>query len=706
MIQARVVCVPATGRGMKNRKSDIDFGRRFLRMVKLVTTIRGHASYFTIAVVALAVFAGLSVNTAAAQEAVVWQQYDVSIDVRSDGSLHVVEDQVVRFNGVFSKGFGDIPLDRVEDIDNVQVSIDDGSGMTEATFLPPRQYDEESGTFTTDITSSGLSVDYAFSPTSFDDVRRIRLEYDVFGALRVYENLEPANQQLWWIAISDEVTDLAPVEASTVTVTLPEPVPEDQVVAGPNSPTVQGSTYTWTRNDLDAGDEFEVRLQFPPITSAAVPAWQLADDQRREHIAGEAERSAVVGTILFGVGLLILVGGLLAFSLAWFTRGRDPHVGVVADYITEPPDSLSPGAAGALVDERAEVRDVLATVMDLGNRGAIAIHESGKDEGVFGIGGKFTHEFELLDRAKATRPFEQRLLKVMFGGSAESGKRVSMSSFRSQYAKNESRLANGYYDELVEQGYFRESPEKTRRRWRGIAIGVPVVIVVTAFIGLSVAGTSTGWIIFVIFAAIVVGLFASALSGRMPAKTREGAEVSAKWRAFRRYLDDIDEREDLEEAKGIFERYLPYAVAFGLEKSFVRKFAAAQVPMPGWFDGGGLGMPSDPHRPMRRRSRRTVVGSPWLGGSPIGDSRPREAGADDGGFSGFPDLQDMSEGGGRSLQGGSDSFFDMLNTASEAFRSSSKSGSFGSFGGGGGFSGGGGFGGGGGGGGGGGRGFG
>lgn len=630
-----------------------------------------------------------------AQDAVVWEQYDVSIDVRSDGSLHVVEDQVVRFNGSFSKGFGDIPLDRAEEIDNVSVSIDTGSGMQQATYVPPSEYSEQPGTFTTNTTASGLSVDYAFPMTSFGDERQIQLEYDMFGALRVYEDLEPANQQLWWVAISDEVTDIAPIEESTVSVTLPEQVSEEQIVAAPDSPEVSGSTYTWTRSNLGEGDSFEVRLQFPPITAASVPAWQTLDDQRREEAEAADERSAVAGVILAGVGLLALVGGLTAFSLAWFVRGRDPHVGELADYISEPPDSLSPGAAGALVDERVEVHDVLATVMDLANRGAIAIHESGKDDGFFGIGGSFTHEFELLDRDKATRPFEERLLDVMFSLSDEKGKRVSMSAFRSSYASSEDRIASGFYEELVQQGYFTESPEKTRKRWKAIAIAGPIIVVVAAFVGLSLADVSTGWIGFVIFAAVVLAIYASALSGRMPAKTREGAEASAKWKAFRRYLDDIDERENLSEAKDIFQRYLPYAVAFGLEKSFVQKFAAARAPMPGWFDGGGFGMPSQPHRPMRRRSRRTVVGSPWLGGSPMGDNG---GGSDSsgGGFGGFPDLQDMSEGGGRSLQGGTDSFFDMLNTASKAFGGSSKSGSFGSFGGGGGFSGGGGFGGGGG----------
>jgi hypothetical protein len=131
--------------------------------------------------------------------------------------------------------------------------------------------------------------------------------------------------------------------------------------------------------------------------------------------------------------------------------------------------------------------------------------------------------------------------------------------------------------------------------------------------------------------------------------------------------------------------------------------------MPEWF-GGGYGVPMGPGRPMRRGRRTVVIGNPWFGGGWGGQTGGGQTGGwtgdygdgrTSGGGGGFdmPDLQGTSDAGGRTLQSGSDSFFDMLSTAARAFGSGSGrsgGGSFGSFGGGGGFSGGGGFGGGGG----------
>lgn len=78
----------------------------------------------------------------------------------------------------------------------------------------------------------------------------------------------------------------------------------------------------------------------------------------------------------------------------------------------------------------------------------------------------------------------------------------------------------------------------------------------------------------------------------MPRKTREGAEAAAKWRAFRRYLESIETYERVAEAKDIFDRYLSYAVAFGLEQSWVTKFASVDADLPKWYgpiSGGSSG---------------------------------------------------------------------------------------------------------------------
>lgn len=58
---------------------------------------------------------------------------------------------------------------------------------------------------------------------------------------------------------------------------------------------------------------------------------------------------------------------------------------------------------------------------------------------------------------------------------------------------------------------------------------------------------------------------------------------AARWLAFKRYLKDIDRYTDLTAQKEIWDRWLPYAIAFGVDKEYIRKFEKVDAPAPGWY---------------------------------------------------------------------------------------------------------------------------
>jgi len=634
----------------------------------------------------LLVCAGLSLQPVAAQTAdtVVWDRYDVTLDVRSDGTMHLTEYQEISFYGRYSSGFAYIPLSNVDDLENVTVSVADDPSATPVAldYIRGSQYDADTGTYSYDVEAGELAVDYAFEPTSSNEIstRVVILEYDVIGGLRVYEDLDPANQQVWWYAISRDVTDVAPVRESTVTINLPEDVPAGQLVAFPENPEVSGNTISWQRSDLEEGEEFEVSLQFPPVTSAQEPVWQDRDDQIRQEREEAEERSAWAGVLLLIAGLLTAVGGGVVLYALWFTKGRDPSVGLVAEYIPEPPDDLRPGAVGVLLDETFHSRDVVATVLDLAERGVIRMDPASAE----GVSGQYT--FTLLEHTETLRAYERIVIDMIFGAGAKAGTEKPMPQVAGALATRNGEIEDAFYQDLVDHQYFRESPEKTRDRWAKLFKAIPVIVGVVV-IGIVVAtGAWSNFAFFPIFVGIVLMVFSGSLARSMPKKTVVGAESAAKWRAFRSYLDDIDDQKDLAESRAIFEKYLPYAVGLGLAESWTQKFAYIPVQSPQWYGGGQLGggggsvIIGDPFRPgSRRRQGRQGGGWTMVPGSPGSGNQGSSGG---GGFDmpGIPGMQDMSDSAGRGLQGGSDSFFGMLGTVAKAFAESSGggSGSFGS----------------------------
>jgi uncharacterized membrane protein len=327
--------------------------------------------------------------------------------------------------------------------------------------------------------------------------------------------------------------------------------------------------------------------------------------------------------------------------------------------LPEPPEDVPPGVVGTLVDEKVDLQDVVATLVDLARRGYLTITEE-TEKGFAGL--TFKRDFVFERTAKDwsdLRAYEVTLLRKLFGRSQS----TRMSELKNQFYTALPKIRQGLYDAVVEAGYFSRRPDKTRQRFTilGILLGV-----ITLVGGVLVTVLLFEWVdtIWCPAVGLLLGVVTLIIVGQvMPAKTKHGAEASARWRAFRRYLKEIERYTDLETATELFERYLPYAIAFNLERRWVQKFARVETtPIPGWYF---------PYWAMGRAGRR---------GTHIGRTGG-EAGAP-------PSVQDVSDGLAGGLQSMSDGLVNMFNSVGQTFTSAPSSSSSGGFSGGG-FSGGG-----------------
>lgn len=615
--------------------------------------------------IAIALLVALLPGSAAAQQQeLFWERYDTTIDLHEDGSFTVTEDQIINFaSGSFSEGFAVIPLDRVEDINNIQVS-EDG-----------QQYERGSGdpgTFQVTDFGDEIEILWWFDEAS-GETRQFTIQYDVAGGLRVYP--ETGREQLWWRAIDTDFA--ADVRQSVVTMNLPGPVTEAELAAeiytleteDTSIEMPDADTIIFTANNLSQGDAFEARAEFPDMTAASVPSWQAASDAEAEREERLRPFKAIANLGFLGLGLLMLVGGPIAIYSVWQSRGKDPQVVLPIDILREPPDDLLPGAVGVLVDERADDHDVIATIVDLCERGVVHIEESSSD--LMGITLNRDWTLRKTGTTEGLTEYEKETLDAVFGSRDE----VELTKIRERFSSRQAKVKEAMYDELVEHGYFPRNPETTRRQWR---MGGYVLLGVSVAFGFFLAGAISGFAPLVwvpVVAGGILGLILIATANRMSRKTEQGAEAAARWNAFRRYLVEIERYQDVNEAKAVFSMYLPYAVAFGLERTWVRKFSQIDTPAPHWY-GPYHGGPM--RRPYHRRGGMVII--------------PGAGGGSSGGGGGFdtPSMQDVSDSFGGSLQGMSDGMFAMFNEASKVFRPYSSSGGGRSSFGGGGFSGGGG----------------
>jgi uncharacterized membrane protein YgcG len=580
---------------------------------------------------------------------VFWKRWDIQIDKLdvTQNRFSVTESYEIDFSGTFYFGLRVIPLTNIENIGGVEVL--EGDQPLRASCS------EQAGTYCVENTDEGLSITYFFTQSITNGSQTFTIKYVVNGALRVY----PDGDQLWWIAIPSDHYGFS-IGRSMITVQMPqslaprEGVDPVETYGTPGTVDVRGTTITATASRQIVGEEsFEIRVQYPHTPSARVPAWQTTFDKQRAY---EETVGPIVTIGLIAVSLLLLVGGVLGVYGLWYTRGRDPLVGPVPAYLSEPPTNLRPALVGTLLDEKADLRDVISTIVDLAQRGYIVIEET-QVEGIFGIGRSSNFIFKRTDKPLADlREFENRVMSALFKGGSLMER--SLDSMRYVFYALVPQLQHSLYNTVVEDGFFVSSPQSTRAMWSGLGVALLVI----AFIALFVSGSlaeQIGEVLFCVPGSLgIVGFLALIAGQHMPAKTRKGAEDAAKWRAFREYLENLDKYADVEEAAKYFEAYLPYAIAFGLDRAWVRRFSKVfTVPIPGWY-------------------YPVYLGGPYQGGYTPGTplyQRPMSGGIDPGDLAHAGDSGFTLDGVSRRMVGGleniSSGLTNMLDSASRAMTS-------------------------------------
>ena len=165
------------------------------------------------------------------------------------------------------------------------------------------------------------------------------------------------------------------------------------------------------------------------------------------------------------------------------------------------------------------------------------------------------------------------------------------------------------YQTLDDLKYFRGNPDAVRRHnytlaWATLGLAVlalPVIAILSDF--------NTGGIVLVPLALGLAGVVGLVFARIMPGRTPFGAEEAARWRAFARYLQNIQQYTNLADAAQRFDQYLPYAVALGLDQALVSQFADVAVPVqaPTWYIPAGW---------------HPAPGVPGNGSSPVGANAP------------------------------------------------------------------------------------
>lgn len=515
-------------------------------------------SIFSCAILLLGFF--FAAAPARARQLVI-QDFNAQVTVDANGTIEVTEVIEARFTGKWNGIYRTIP-----------VQYAGPAGLNYDLLLQPVSVTDDAGnSLKYQQTRQGRSLQFKiWVPGADDATRTVIFRYRVRNALRFL----PDHDELYWNVTGNQWD--VPIEAASAHIELPAGVTGLHAIAytGAFGSREQNSQVTV------AGDTVEVVSSQPLVFHeglTAVVGWDK----------GVVHQPSFLSDVLFYLfgnwPLFLPLPAFLIMLWLWWTRGRDPERDVITVQYG-PPDNLTPGECGTLVDDEASMRDITATLVDLAVKGYITIEQ--KDESkMLGLMHDKDYVFHLKKPPAewaSSRPHEQEMLSALFDDGATTD--VTLSSLQNRFYKYLPGIRDRIFDALVSDGYYLHRPDTVRQGYIGGGLLIGILI---AFVGNWLSNalhtSQFAWFLSGILCGAVICVFGYF----MPARTILGARTYAKVLGFEDFLARVesDRIARMENAPQLFEKFLPYAMALHVEKKWVQAFQGIAIEPPQWFQG-------------------------------------------------------------------------------------------------------------------------
>lgn len=491
------------------------------------------------------------------------QSFNVNVNVQSDGRIKVEEAIDYDFASYQKHGiYRDIPLFKTNtdgkkyilDISELSVTDEQGRGY------PFKRTKNSNG---------DLSLRIGEPNRTITGLHRYTIRYIVSGALTYFSD----HDELYWNVIGTQWS--VPIETATAQITLPKRIEGSSLklacYTGAQSSTTSNCTYQSTSDsssttrvsytatgDLGSYEGMTVVVGFPKGIAATFEPRLYVPFQETWY--GKF-LIFLLTTLLSIASLLWYVVYPVWIVIKWFRHGRDPsgtQLGEVKGSVRawfDPPKAgnrvLTPAETGSLVDEKVDIRDLVASIVDLARRGYMKIEERKKDDFYLRKKKDYVSDNDL-------QPFEYELLSAIF--SSEDEVRLKDKYMSTTIVKVKDQI----YKKLVTDGFFPKNPQSIRTFY--------TVITVLALMSFNLA-------LFIV----------SLVFGRaMPIKSVKGVEASYIAKSLKNFLSSQERQLTFQANKQMmFEKLLPYAVAFGVEKIWAKRFEDIALKDPDWYSRYG-----------------------------------------------------------------------------------------------------------------------
>ena len=503
------------------------------------------------------------------------RNFDALLTVYPDGALDVTEQLTIRFNGQWNGIVRDLSLrhntaqGRSTRLKVTIGYITDDAGQR----LHVEEESKDNGW------TRALRI---WIPGARDADRQIIIRYRVANAIRFFyagSNVGALDEVYWNVTGNGWTMAIDSVHARVV---LPDGVVPTQtaVYTGALGSTTTDATIGKNGNIVDFT---ETRGLYPHEGMTIGVGWPAGHISSRPSQAREWLAMALQWTPLL-IPLLVFFFA----SRSWQKGGRDPKEdSYVVRY--EPIDGASPAELGTLVDNRADMDDITATLVDLAVRGFIRIEEVTESH-LFGLSKSTDYILHFLRKQPDwtdLKPHERNYLLALMGVGLFEGDAVKVSDLQNKFYTKLPKIRDAIYDTLVASGYYRQRPDKVKAKWIGLSFLTMILLA-----GATALAIKTSFIVFspiaLGVAAVLSTMIMFSFAQIMPARTVTGARAREATLGFKEFLERVESEryKKMITSPEMFERFLPFAMAFGVEDKWAKAFEDIYREPPTWYVGG------------------------------------------------------------------------------------------------------------------------
>jgi uncharacterized membrane protein YgcG len=550
-----------------------------------------------------------------------YKNFDVNITVEGDSSFLVEERQLYSYKGRFNMGYRNIPFKDVSDIKDVQV-IDGETGK-------PLQYSSKAlekynaaswGMYTAYKKNGEMIIEWYYNLEDTDHLWIIK--YKVYGGIGFYQD----HDEVYWNIFTNYDV---PIESSIVNINLPV----NNFIASDLKPVAYTTTpnnnpRNWNRESDQMFQYFSAGPFAPKEAFTITLGWQKGLLHQSDFWIYWLTNN---WTLILAI-IIILITIIYLFIYWLFSEKLKKGRGtIIAEYA--PPHDLPPAMAEVIVMERNTLRAWAATIVDLAVRGYVEIKEDSSNElknlfgkrntiivfviiisviifgvirnndaiivtsfvtlffastAIFGI--RNSKDYEILrlkgfDNDPFLHEYERGFLSILFKGIE------SFSTARMKHAspstKNEMFL---HMLELKEKLVNEISKDEASAfdvpflkvdKYK-LIYSLPIVLVFISFFVFSLLGVYAKYIfliMIIVWSLITIYHFVK----YNPRLSKEGRILREEWLGFKLYLETAEKYRMQNLTPELFEKYLPYAMVFGVEKKWAKAFDSIVKSEPAWY---------------------------------------------------------------------------------------------------------------------------